>query len=783
MSAFVFRSRARVALRAAGLSACAYLALALLTMPACSAGPQRTAADPAARIEVDASNVLQTTEHRMLTGTNVAGWEGQEGYACPALRDYQRQIGRTVVRLPGGSWGDGTQWNGNGVWKDGAVDPSRFIPVPYSEWSAPWGTWDIDYSGYDRSFLAVEGKPDQWHGNISVKYMHDFIKDVGSEAFVILNGGQGSPVDAAEWVKWAKKEGYPVRYWELGNELGGSWEVGHFLPDGSELNGYIFARRFEEFAEAVKAVDPEAKIGAMDWIEDVLAYRGDLLDFISIHSYPVTGTETLDEFFKKAFRPAGDHEGMRRLVEKYQPDRADQVDIGYSEWAVGTPEITGAQWHAIFVGEAFKAGMKFINQFTIFGLLPYKDGTVTPRGSYWAWWMWSNLMGDSMVAADVTGTDKVTVYATITDDGLSIMVINRSPDDQVDAQVAISGFDAGEVGQEVGLTHREYLWVAEDSYEPSWRLRPAASWSRYPAVRPVEAGAEFTVSLPPSSIMVYRLPPPGKTLGNPVGRPETTVAQEPRLLLVLPWEAYASDPIEGWVVALNGDSEEPYPLPLDAATITVEGPAKADRPAVRLAETAGRFTLTPTGPGEIIVTVASAGKTASRTMKLKASIPMPHVFWDFEGTQVPGNVDSDWLISVDSTIRANQSALRVNFDSSNQPVEKKSRVFGMDGMPDGIERSNVRGALMDIRTSDDFKCTDPDARIAIVMQSNINWWMVIGNLKVSDLSKEWQTLEFITEDPSHIKAMPGVFNLHMFLYTEGDLSGSICIDNVGLMIR
>ena len=42
------------------------------------------------------------------------------------------------------------------------------------------------------------------------------------------NAGCGRPIDAAEWVKWAnKKMGYNVRYWEIGNELGGSWEAGH----------------------------------------------------------------------------------------------------------------------------------------------------------------------------------------------------------------------------------------------------------------------------------------------------------------------------------------------------------------------------------------------------------------------------------------------------------------------------------------------------------------------------------------------------------------------------
>ena len=109
------------------------------------------------------------------------------------------------------------------------------------------------------------------------------------------NAGTGRAVDAAEWVKWAnKKMGYDVRVWEIGNELGGSWEAGTELPFGKgQLTAEMYTKRYNEMAKAMRQVDPTIKIGSCPFVEEALRDCGDNVDFVSIHTYP--GSTTLSE--------------------------------------------------------------------------------------------------------------------------------------------------------------------------------------------------------------------------------------------------------------------------------------------------------------------------------------------------------------------------------------------------------------------------------------------------------------------------------------------------------
>ena len=49
-----------------------------------------------------------------------------------------------------------------------------------------------------------------------------------------------------------------AEYWEIGNEIGGPWEVGYF----PEISGTYYGDYFADFSLAMKAVNPNIKIGA-----------------------------------------------------------------------------------------------------------------------------------------------------------------------------------------------------------------------------------------------------------------------------------------------------------------------------------------------------------------------------------------------------------------------------------------------------------------------------------------------------------------------------------------
>lgn len=128
-----------------------------------------------------------------------------------------------------------------------------------------WGGWIHKYFGTDE-FLSLS-------------------KALGAEPLICVNAGSGTPQEAAEWVAYCRRHpAGPVRYWEIGNELWGDFQIGHCGPDE-------YANRLLAFVEAMKAEDPAIKVLAvgdtdMDWNERVLRRAVGVMDYLTIHIYP-----------------------------------------------------------------------------------------------------------------------------------------------------------------------------------------------------------------------------------------------------------------------------------------------------------------------------------------------------------------------------------------------------------------------------------------------------------------------------------------------------------------
>ena len=129
-----------------------------------------------------------------------------------------------LLRFPGGAEADNYHWESN------TLDD----PYSYPRRGGP-DTTDFD------EFMALT-------------------RQVGAEAVVIVNTESwvwrrnidGGVKEAADWVRHCKAKGYPVRYWEIGNE--------------TYLHAAMTAREYAElvnrYATAMKAVDPTIQIGA-----------------------------------------------------------------------------------------------------------------------------------------------------------------------------------------------------------------------------------------------------------------------------------------------------------------------------------------------------------------------------------------------------------------------------------------------------------------------------------------------------------------------------------------
>jgi alpha-L-arabinofuranosidase len=254
-----------------------------------------------ASINIDSSSV-QGTVSPLIFGNNIEWawfgdgiWDSQKNdfkTGIPSLLD-SLKIG--IVRFPGGSLSDAY------MWRYGIGDPGTRGYNP-----------DSDGNMQKSAFGTNE--------------FYRLIKAAASEGLITVNAGTGTAEDAANWVEycngssattWGKvraQNGYPepfnIKYWELGNELYGTWE-----PGNCDITTYT--RRVVAFAKAMKQKDPSIKLGAVammeaggvgardtskGWNRTLLKNAGDFIDFLCIHPYePCINGQNI-AFFSNATR-------------------------------------------------------------------------------------------------------------------------------------------------------------------------------------------------------------------------------------------------------------------------------------------------------------------------------------------------------------------------------------------------------------------------------------------------------------------------------------------------
>ena len=647
---------------------------------------------------------------RRLGGTNVAMWYFPSVYNSPVVHQWMNDLHAGYIRLPGGSWANVVYWNGNGV-RDakGMVDPSRVGPDGYPA---------VDYSAYAPSFLAdpktLHPASGNWHGHVDVKTQQDFVKSIpGTEAMVCPNLGTGRAIDAAEWVKWAnQKMGYNVRTWEIGNELGGAWEPGNDLPFGKgPITAEMYTKRFNDMAAAMRKVDPTIKIGGGAFAEEMLRDCGDNVDFVSIHTYPGSTTQTDAQMFADIGKGVQEQVSQARgWIHHYQPQREKQIEIAYTEWNLGfsvsKSELFSGLWSSMFLAELAKNGVDMAQQWDCFSdLLDVPDDRPYARKpEYYAAWLWNNYMGDHLIAAKSSDPSLYTC-ASRSDDAACVMLINTDHERDAKVNLQLTGITPADAGEVARLTSREYYWNP---------LAKRPQWSQSPRVEELKTSNTFDVIVPPYSMAYVRIPDKAKPGLSQIAQKALAVqpspAGDPELRFVIPAEAYVGDEVPGDLIAVAAGSEKPFASDLPSVVLSTTGSASFARSEIRLPDAVGHFIVKPTSPGEITLTAQSGSAKATQKLTVKASIPRPVVFWDFENPRVTDTETfaSDYKLTEDLSQRANRSVARIDLPGT-VPADKKNTLLKISKLPaeEKLNKSNIRGVMFDLLASPDFRVRRP----------------------------------------------------------------------------
>jgi alpha-N-arabinofuranosidase len=242
----------------------------------------------------------------------------ERGFRTDVL-DAVRSLAPAHVRWPGGNFVSGYHW----------VDGIGPAPQRPRRTELAWGAEESNRFGTDE-FMA-------------------WCESVGTEPVICLNMGTGTLDEALAWVEycngngdtyWANRrranghpEPYGVRYWGLGNEMYGEWQVGQRTAED-----YVAAAR--QWARALRRYDPDlvliscGQTGMEPWDQVVIDGLAPFVDLHSIHLY--TGSA---DYWANVLAPHHAERTLRvvgALIDRARYDQRIDREIGvaYDEWNV-----------------------------------------------------------------------------------------------------------------------------------------------------------------------------------------------------------------------------------------------------------------------------------------------------------------------------------------------------------------------------------------------------------------------------------------------------------------
>jgi alpha-N-arabinofuranosidase len=199
---------------------------------------------------------------------------------------------------------------------------------------------------------------------------------LAAEPYICVNVGSGTAEEAAAWVeyvngarstKWGRvraenghAEPYGAKVWNVGNE--------EWLPTLGGTRGSVYGKRFDEYAKAMRAVDPSIELVAVgafdipkgvippsnpaypivrylvDWNREVLPLAGAAMNQYSVHHYnPEDDAQGLGaaEMNRAAMVSAEDLAGKMDRLHKQMKEFASGGKVypaALDEWAINLPK-------------------------------------------------------------------------------------------------------------------------------------------------------------------------------------------------------------------------------------------------------------------------------------------------------------------------------------------------------------------------------------------------------------------------------------------------------------
>lgn len=212
-------------------------------------------------ITVSGKGKLQIGTVSLMPNDNISGFRRD-------TIELLKQLDSPVYRWPGGNFVSGYDW------RDGIGDVDKRPPRKNPAWT------------------GVE------HNDVGIHEFIEFCRLLDTEPYVTVNTGLGNIQQTAEQVEYCnglfdtplgklrRENGHPesfnVKYWAIGNEMYGSWQLGHMpLED--------YTKKHNAVVDAMRKADPtiiSVGVGAVgEWTEGMMSNCPRHMELISEHFY------------------------------------------------------------------------------------------------------------------------------------------------------------------------------------------------------------------------------------------------------------------------------------------------------------------------------------------------------------------------------------------------------------------------------------------------------------------------------------------------------------------
>jgi alpha-L-arabinofuranosidase len=418
-----------------------------------------------------------------LYGFNGQIWDGNQSGNNVAYNNLLKNAGIKVMRWPGGSWGDIIKWSDTKCFASYAVT-------------------------YEQSKTLYE--------SLGIKFQ-PIVNFSGS--FCNTQQTHDSAVSMAK--SWVSEGALDAQYWEIGNELMGSWEQGHTI-------GKDYGDRFSDFYDKMKAVNKDLKLiavgdpndkddcynpGTGSWTRELLKAsikKGVVPDGFQIHTYP--GGLKYD-MLHSSLDDIGKYTRNLNYMVSSETGRG-QLAYAMTEFGASGDQrwikMIGAQLVLQYFMEMAKYNWAVANVWgEIYNTTSYKASPV--------WYVYAFLnsrFGQEMVNAK-SDNDDVRSYASVDiKSKLTFWVCNNSLAEK-EVTINLLNFKPEAKGE---------VWVMEGaggSGEESYDIaingveHPSEANAMSMAGKEIAVDTSFTIKLPASSFALFRLVPAGTNTCSP----------------------------------------------------------------------------------------------------------------------------------------------------------------------------------------------------------------------------------------------------------------------------